>query len=90
MHTKSRANSRQLGWWLALGLILVTVASPAWSLDLDRELARKQKDLDSIRITVRGPNGASQLPTAQHNDTGSDSSMSVELIAARTSATKSK
>ncbi len=89
MHKEQKANGRMLGWWLALGLTSFWLASPAWSLDLDRELARRQKDLDSIHITIRGAKGTEAQPQLDKG-ASKDSEMSVELIAAKSFANNSK
>jgi hypothetical protein len=72
--SKSQGDRRKLGW-LAAGLLLTVLSSPAWGLDLDREIA--QNEIDSAQIlSTLGRSNAS----VDRSEKKSDRKLQVQLI----------
>lgn len=72
--SKSQGDGRKLGW-LAAGLLFTVLSSPAWGLDLDREIARNEADAAQIMGTL-GRSNASVSKT----ESKSDRKLEVKLI----------
>lgn len=72
--SKSQGDRRKLGW-LAAGLLFTVLSSPAWGLDLDREIAQNEADSAQIMSTL-GRSAAS----VSHSETKSDRKLQVKLI----------
>jgi hypothetical protein len=51
--SKSQGDRRKLGW-LAAGLLFTVLSSPAWGLDLDREIAQSEID-NAARLAGQTP-----------------------------------
>lgn len=72
--SKSQGDRRKLGW-LAAGLLFTMLSSPAWGLDLDREIAKSEADAAQIMSTL-GRSNASVSAT----ESKSDRKLQVKLI----------
>lgn len=64
--SKSQVDRRRLGW-LAAGMLFAVLSSPAWGLDLDREIARNEADAAQITSTL-GRSQSSATTVAKKSD----------------------
>jgi hypothetical protein len=72
--SKSQGDRRKLGW-LAAGLLFTVLSSPAWGLDLDREIAQSEIDNAQILSTLGRSNAS-----VDRSEEKSDRKLQVQLI----------